>query len=183
MFDAEDTPVTTAPFICFRDSGLLLSVSGSGSSVTSAWAVASVVEAVMLTVRITVMVVMVVETVVVMMMVTMIATMLVVMVMVDITTMVVVAAVVAFAARTATAAATGSVTLVSDFSDCSGGCTFAVVFWGRVVDWHCTRNGDEGKEPDDEKFCHFVLKQDGRGKMVKTYPRMPRILFGFIRKY
>ena len=168
-----DTMNSSSSFIHFCIN-LLLSVSDSGSddsggssnsdSVTSAWAVTSVVEAMMLTIRVAVVVVVVVETVMVMMMVTMIAAMLMVMMMVYVTAMMVVATVVALAARTAAAATAGSVTLVSDFGDCRGGCTFAVVFWGRVVDWHSTRNGDEGKEPDDEKFCHFVLKQDGRGE-------------------
>ena len=176
-----DTMNSSSSFIHFCIN-LLLSVSDSGSddsggssnsdSVTSAWAVTSVVEAMMLTIRVAVVVVVVVETVMVMMMVTMIAAMLMVMVMVDIAAVMVVAAVVALAAWTAsTTAASGSVTLVSTFSDCR----FAVVFWGRVVDWHGTRNGDEGKEPDDEKFCHFVLNENGRDENFSE--KVPQLSF------
>ena len=94
----------------------LLLFGASVSSVsTSAWAMASVIEAVMLTILIAVVVVMVVEAMMVMMMVTVITAMLVMMMVVYVTAMVVMTAVVAFAAWAAAAASAATVTFLSNF--------------------------------------------------------------------
>jgi len=134
---------------------LLLSVSGSsGTSSTSAWAVASVVEAVVLAVGVAVVVVVVVEAVVVVMVMSVVTAVLMVVVMVDVAAVVVVAAVVAFAAGT-TAAASSSVTFLCDFGvgdGDSGGIT--VVFGSIIRNRHGASKCNEGKEPNYKKLGH-----------------------------
>jgi len=136
---------------------LLLSVSGTCSTCTgstSAWAVASVIEAVVLAVRVAVVVVVMVEAVVVVVVMSVVTAVLMVVVMVDVAAVVMVAAVVAFAAGT-TAAASSSVTFLCNFcvgDGDSGGIT--VVFRSIIRNRHGASECNEGKEPNYKKLGH-----------------------------